>query len=152
MSDDLLAMKRQEAGLLLRRFVDPALVAHRSDMVLALRPRHEDYAAVFAGDAAAAARAGYEGLWSNPPRWPIRPEQTALRVECALSDDFATGRAGAISFPGGYRAITRHLIPGRIWVCWEFLAPTARDGLAFDGLVEVGDRWAWFPKPWRVLP
>ena len=116
-----------------------------------LKPRDEDYAAVFVPEVAERARAGYQGLWSQVPPWPVRPEQTELRIGAAFAEDFATENARVRPFPGGYRDVARYLIADRVWIVWEHVAPGAKDGILFDGLVALDDHFAWFPKPWRVV-
>src|SRR2546428_6895246 len=75
----------------------------RAQKLLALRPREEDYAAVFAAGVAAGARAGYAGLWASPPPWPVKPEQTQLRIGAAYVEDFARDDPRTRPFPGGYK-------------------------------------------------
>jgi hypothetical protein len=53
-------------------------------------------------------------------------------------------------FPGGYRAIAGFLEPSRIWLCWQYHPPGGA-GISYDGLVWQGERWVWFPKPWRMV-
>ncbi len=141
-----------EASRLLMRFLDPTLVAQRMDFVQELRPRAEDYAAVFTPDVADSIRGAYGAVWQSPPLWRIRPDQTYLRVSAATAEELGRGGGQAQAFPGGYREIAPFLSPGRVWVCWEFLAPGALAGISYDGLVPLEGRWAWFPKPWRALP
>jgi hypothetical protein len=152
MSADSLATVYQEASLLLSGFLEPALLSTRLEMIYALRPLPADYARVFAAEAVEQAQAGYAELWQTPPLWPIKRDQTMLRVDVAQAEDFLEDGPRAAAFPGGYRSIAHHLLPGRLWVCWEYFAPEVGSGLSFDGLVRLDDRWAWFPKPWRVLP
>lgn len=135
----------------LARFVDPAQVASRGAMTLALRPHEEDYARVFRGDAAARAQKAYAALWLAPPPLAPRPGQTELRVDVARSEDFATGAPSARDFPGGYQEVAASLAPGLWWITWRFVAHGTSEGLHFDGLVYLDGRFAWFPKPWRAL-
>ncbi len=62
------------------------------------------------------------------------------------------------SFQGCCRAraaraikIAQLLVPGQIWYRWKLVSGGGTDVLAYDGLVSRGERWAWFPTPWRVL-
>ncbi len=135
-----------EAHVVLARVADP------KQGFAILKPRDEDYDRVFVGAAAAAARAGYAGLWAGVPPWPARPDQTELHVAVAYTEDFAAGNERAAPFPGGYKTIAASLAPGVAWLLWEAVAPGERNGIVFDGLVPIDDRWAWFPKPWRVVP
>jgi hypothetical protein len=152
MNEPALETVQREARILLARFLDPALAATRMDMVRALRPELDDYARVFIPEVAEAARVGYSVLWENLPPWPVRDDQVRLQVAAARSEDFLENNERAQHFPGGYLSVARQLVPRQIWVCWEFIAPTREAGVAFDGLVPFGTRWAWFPKPWKVLP
>jgi hypothetical protein len=117
-----------------------------------IRPRDEDYARVFLPAQAEAARASYVGLWATPPPWPAQPDQTELHVTAAYAEDFAANDPRAAPFPGGYRDVASTFQPGTIWLLWEVVRPGEPNGITFDGLVAVDDRFAWFPKPWRVGP
>ena len=123
-----------------------------AEKFLKLKPRDEDYEAVFTGAALASARAGYARLWAAPPPWPVKPDQTTIRIGAAYAEDFAGDDPRTRPFPGGYKGISPHLVPGRVWLVWEHVAPGATDGILFDGLVDLSDHFAWFPKPWRVVP
>ena len=72
-------------------------------------------------------------------------------MHAAWAEDFGTPGGRARSFPGGYLKIATLLRPGVPWVSWKFVRPPGRRGVVFDGLVRLGDRWAWFPKPWRAV-
>jgi hypothetical protein len=152
MDESSLEQVHQAASILLARFLNPAHAAAWLEMARALKPRPEDYARVFVPEVANQARTGYAALWENLPAWPVRPDQTRLQVAVARAEDFKEKHDRAELFPGGYLGIAQHLQPGRIWVCWEFISPGRDAGVAFDGLVPINDRWAWFPKPWKVLP
>lgn len=113
-----------------------------------LQPRETDYAAVFVGGADVTAREGYRALWAAPPPGLGHPGQTEVRVVAARSDDI--GVSG--DFPGGYKRISHLVRIGRVWVMAKFTAPGERTGMNYDGFVWMGEgRFAWFPKPWRVL-
>ena len=145
----------------LRPFVDPAHVADRATLIAALRPTAEDYSALFVPAAAERARAGYDAaLWAHPPLWPIKPEQTRIFVRAIVtSEDLIASTGDASKLPGGYAQLGAQLLPGALWIAWEFVAPDQSDGLYFDGLVPrfsstastLPDRYVWLPKPWRVL-
>ena len=111
-----------------------------------------DYECVFLVDVVEYVWDGYVVLWDNMLVWLVCLEQTELVIAAAYSEDFAENSERAQAFPGGYRSVAHHLRPGVIWVCWEFIAPGRDAGVSFDGLVRIDGRWAWFPKPWKVLP
>ncbi|MFO1322814.1 MAG: Imm49 family immunity protein [Burkholderiales bacterium] len=118
--------------------------------VAALRPRADDYARVFAGDAIALARKGFDALWDAGLTIDA-PAGRQLAVFAAPAGMFATENALSRRFPGGYRSIARFVDPHRVWVAWRYVNPGEESGQAYDGLVWCDDHWAWFPKPYRVL-
>lgn len=141
----------EQAWALLSRFTDPAQHGQRGGLLASLQPRESDYTQVFIGPAAERARAGYLRLWQSLPMLPLRPTHTVLRLALARAEELVRDSEASQSFPGGYREIAALLVPQRVWLCWEILEPGDSDGLLFDGLVFLGDHFAWFPKPWRVL-
>ena len=120
--------------------------------VAGLRPDAGDYDHVFIEEAAAHARASYEALWQASFTVRVRPAQIALYVVAATVEELQEGTGAAPAFPGGYRDAASFFRPGNVWVCWELREPGAPNGMAFDGLVPIDARWAWFPKPWRNMP
>ncbi|HUH02886.1 MAG TPA: hypothetical protein VML75_12900 [Kofleriaceae bacterium] len=142
---------KAQAAELLGRFLEPMQPAALAALTEVLRPSPEDYARVFAPEAVETARAGFDLLWLQSPRPKGKPGQTEVRVFAApaslLTDDNELSR----NFPGGYQRIADKLDPHRVWLAWKYLAPGSSTGMAYDGLVWLDDRFAWFPKPWRVL-
>ena len=120
-------------------------------MIALLQPNDEDYARVFIGDAAARARSGYEGLWTTPPKGFAKRGQTEVDAYATQAESFLTDNEFSREFPGGYRKIADQLNPELIWVRFKFREPGASAGMAYDGLVWLDGRWAWFPKPWHIL-
>lgn len=111
-----------------------------------LAPRPEDFAAVFLGDAARLAAEAYAPFWEQPPGALTRSVNAQVRVVTRRSQDIVASD----DFPGGYRKIAHLLAPDVAWCRFKLVGPG--DAMAYDGLVSRGDRWAWFPKPWRLLP
>jgi hypothetical protein len=118
---------------------------------LALRPSLEDARAVFAAEVADRVHAGYAVLWDTRPVIRARPGQSEIDVVAALPEILAGDNPISRGFPGGYRGILPWLRPGVPWVRWRYHRPGTGAGMAFDGLVALDGRWAWFPKPWRVV-
>jgi hypothetical protein len=113
-----------------------------------LRPLPEDYPRVFRGDLAAGFRSVYDAIWETRPVITRKAHQTVLLVSTCPAEAFVAGHPFMEAFPGGYAGIADILVPGRVWACWKFVAPGQRLGMAWDGLVELDGRWAWFPRPW----
>lgn len=129
----------------------PLAVAPSEVWVPRLQPRDADYAAVFAHHAVEVARAGYANLWRNPPTALGKRDQTIVRAFAAEADALAHDNEFSREFPGGYRQIADQLMPERVWLVWKLSSPGHDGGISYDGLVYLGDHWAWFPKPWRIL-
>jgi hypothetical protein len=133
----------------LEAFLRPG--ADHEALTAQLRPRPEDYALVFEAAYAAVAQQAYERIWdeARPVARP-KPGQRELLLASAASD-IIRGEGAPKVFPAGFARVAHTLQPGRTWFCWKFVRPGERVGMAFDGLVDLGDRFAWFPKTWRVL-
>ncbi len=114
-----------------------------------LRPEPEDIDRVFAPPVREMARRYYAAFWDEGPAPLARPGQTRLRVVAASVPMLRGGNVR--DFPGGYSEIAGQLAPGPTWYCWDWVGPGQTAGTAFDGLVQIADWWAWFPKPWRIL-
>ena len=142
---ELYRIARNAEGWLLPLATAPAEI-----LIEKLRPRDEDYAAVFRGDAARLAREGYASLWTHPPTLG-KATQTRVTAFAAQADAFATENEFSREFPGGYRKIATQLQPDKVWLGWKMLEEVGERGMSYDGLVWLRDHWAWFPKPWRVL-
>jgi hypothetical protein len=85
------------------------------------------------------------------PQIVAKPHQTQLLISPAYSADLMAGVNAAKEFPGGYAQIAKLLKPGMLWIAWKYVATGERSGMAYDGLVSLDDRFAWFPKPWKVI-
>ncbi|HEU0036415.1 MAG TPA: hypothetical protein VFQ53_37640 [Kofleriaceae bacterium] len=134
------------------RVLAPVANAPPELWVAALRPRDADYDAVFVGEAAARARAGYASLWANPPKSLGKRGQTTVHAFASEADALGHDNEFSREFPGGYRKIASQLSPHKVWLTFKLVEPGASSGMSYDGLVWLADdHWAWFPKPWRVL-
>jgi len=119
----------------------------------ALRPKPEDYAAVFSADAEAI-QAKYDAMWEGGEVVINRDaSQTELVLWASPSEGFLNMLEGDSQyFPGGYLKAAAHLKPGLTFYRFKFVAPGEELGMGWDGLVYVNGHWAVFPKPWRALP
>lgn len=112
-----------------------------------LRPLSTDYARVFSPAVAALARARYEARWNQVPA-PATGEGRLRPTASALAGAIAVKGAAVLGFPHGYDAVASRLAPDLLWLAGEL----EQGDIVIDGLVAIGGRWAWFPKPWLVLP
>jgi hypothetical protein len=122
----------------------------RVQILRALQPRAGDYRRIFAEPAAAAAEACYAGLWTRRPMWPVRSRQTVLRLVAVRADELRVRAPLDPLFPDAYRLVAPALCRGPLWVCWELAAPDGGAHARFEGLVWLGDRLVWCPRPWKV--
>lgn len=152
------ARQRALAGMrLVEEMVSPLLRALASpegpELVQELRPTPADYALVFEAGIAAAVMHAYDRLWTQPPEVDPGDGYPDLEVAAAPAGMFRSQNEVSWRFPQGYRAIAPWLQPQRTWVRWRYLGRgESAGGIAFDGLVWLDKRWAWFPKPFRVIP
>jgi hypothetical protein len=124
-----------------------AIAVDRTGVALReLRPRDDDYAKTFAATVVDRARRHYEELWAGP--LDFRHPEPGAHVEihvAPLGDDHEL-------FPAKRRDVAALLLPNRVWASWRYVTPGRRAGLSYDGLAWCDDHWAWFPKPYRLLP
>ena len=116
----------------------------------AVRPRPGDAGrGVVSADAAAVERTD-AALWrTDPPRIRLRASEVSLVIRVCPAGFLGTDNPLARGFPDGYARIAYRLDPKVTWVCWEVKTPGHSQ--SFDGLAWVGDRWSWFPSPYKVL-
>lgn len=131
--------------------IDPSQELLRLPFLRSLQPSETDHSQVFVGDAAIRARAFYDSLWQAPlaPSW--NPRHTVIRIHVAQPEDFAIEHPRAAAFPQGYRAIASQLQPGVPWACFSLLEAGDSLGVSTDGIVLVGGRLRWFPRPFVAL-
>jgi hypothetical protein len=151
MSD--LARVQDDATVLLSSIYGAPTPHLQRELVGRLRPSEADFDRVFVASAAPSARLAYDSLWAQAPMLRTGPAKKSLVVRAALAEDFASPGSGRVTwFPGGYLKIAALLMPGIPWLCWKLVEETSRDsGILFDGLTQIDDHWAWFPKPWRAI-
>jgi hypothetical protein len=126
--------------------------ADHAALTNALRPKPEDYAAVFTPEAAAKVKAGLEPLWDGG-KLTLKPaaNQTEITAAGVPQPELLRGDGNAVNCPGGYKDIASKIQPTVTVHCVRFLKQGEKGGLHVDGLVNVNGHWALFPKPWRFL-
>lgn len=141
-----------EAKEVLSAFARPG--ADTAALTAALRPKPEDYEAVFDAETAKQMKTGFDPLWDEH-KLSLKPtaEQTEVGVERVTPEDLKKGDEKSAACPPGYKDIADKLKEGTVVYCFSFTRPgtkpPVRSGLFGDGLVYVKDHWALFPKPWR---
>lgn len=138
------------AKALLERFLKP-----ETDVLAlsrALRPKAEDYAAVYTAEIARKMDGLYGPAWdADQIRVAPKPGQTQLLLWGATSEELKAGGGNASKFPGGYARVKDALKAGVRVYRFKFVKPGETIGMAFDGLAHVNGRWVLIPKPWRAL-
>lgn len=131
--------------------VDPSREELRLPFLRSLRPSIDDYAQVFVESAARQAKTFYEAMWQKPfaPSW--NPRHSTVRIHVAVPEDFVTNHHRAAAFPRGYFDIASSLSPGVPWACFELLEEGDTLGVSTDGLVGIGERIVWLPRPYLAL-
>ncbi|MFO0620621.1 MAG: hypothetical protein U0745_04430 [Polyangia bacterium] len=135
----------------LRVLIEPGRELERLSFLRSLQPTDSDYEQVFVRDAAIQARAFYQAMWQAPlsPSW--NPRHSVIRIHVAQPEDFAIEHPRAAAFPQGYRGIVQSLVPSVPWACFELLEEGDSLGVSTDGVVLIGSRLRWFPRPFVAL-
>ena len=151
-SKQLMELKHDQAVAFLQPYLRFRPTDNREALSLAVKPRDEDYEEVFLPEYAKMATEGYKLLWDTHPVPIPNSGQSEIRLLCAPAMALLVDSPLFRIFPGGYRNIAPLLQPERWWAVFKYTEPGKTSGMAYDGLVHMeGERWAWFPKPWRVL-
>lgn len=126
-----------------------ALVRAGASAVLALRPSDADIETVFTSRAVPHIKANIGQFWVDPLDLPAGDHQ--VRTFEARTQEFAAEQGDAAEFPGGWAMVAAHL---RRDVVWHHVVLRDADNRTrhLTGFVWLHDHWAWFPKPWRLLP
>ena len=138
-----------EARALLMQCLKPG--ADRHALTWALVPRPEEVRAVYGEPLATKMIDTYAAQLTRSVAIAPKPGQTELLTWQATTDDLKGGAAMLDEFPGGYRDVAGYFRGGHPIVRFKFVAPGESLGMAYDGLIHVGGRWVWMPKPWRSL-
>lgn len=108
------------------------------------KPTKKQIAAITATDADADLLSAYlDKLYGSlPSGQPAGKEgQTEIQVAGpALSD-----------LPGGYGQAAAHFDPAVKFYSFDYVVPGEKYGMSYDGLAQVGGKWAFFPKAWRAF-
>lgn len=142
-----------EAGArqLILQFLQPGM--DKAALTQKLRPTHEDFQAVFKDDVVKEVEAGYKQPWDEGKILIHgQPGQTELLMTSATTEELKQQKGEALSFPGGYAKAAPYYKDGLRIFRFKFVRPGEQLGFAWEGLIFVNGHWAFFPKPWRVIP
>jgi hypothetical protein len=143
---------RDHALRLVSLFADPEMIGLLPEMTRQLEPKPGDIERVFVPSVVDQVSLYYRLLWRKAPVIAPNPGQTSVIVAgCAAGKIADPTDAGAAKFPGGFRRIAHLLVPDVQWFVWKFVEPGHQNGMAYNGLVHLDGRFAWFPKPWVAL-
>ena len=114
-------------------------------------PTREDCAQVFAPDIAESvynyfqeASASGEFVIGAPPRY------SEVKLTAVSTDEINTwSGTAAKEMAGGWKRIRSSVLPGHTMYIVRFVKPGEDQGMRFDGLIKLKDKWVFFPKAWR---
>ncbi|MEZ4235553.1 MAG: hypothetical protein R3F59_05195 [Myxococcota bacterium] len=146
--EDAAQQRTAAAAVALGLAVTPVLEALARGEVAAVLPEPDDAPLVFAPAVAPGAADAYARWWAEQGH-RVRPVGTGgERPEVHALPAGMLRRPGPHlrPFPQGLAGVAGALRPEVVWVAWRWPS-----GSTYDGLVHVGGRWRWYPKPYRVL-
>jgi hypothetical protein len=111
------------------------------------KPERQDFHDAFV-DGADEAYEAYHRLWRQTPVPLPNQGQTQLLIQGSTPELISEARL----FPSGYNQCVHRFSSETIWIAWKFIKPGESLGMAYNGLAWLGDRFKWFPKPWRMWP
>ncbi len=110
--------------------------------LMKLKPTTAQIAQIAATDDDAKLLAAYaDQLFASLPEAGLtaKPDQTEVLV---TSGD---------GLPGGYTQQAAHFKKDIAIYGFKYVAPGSTTGMAYDGLVKLGDAWVMIPKMWRAF-
>lgn len=119
----------------------------------ALLARPEDAAELFTEDIANVIAASLKAVpLVLPDRLPAAPDDVAA-ITAAPAGLLRWDNMLSRPFPTGYRTVAGWMKPDRVWVTWRGSDLRGQSGpdTLWDGLVFLGNRWVWFPRPFRQI-
>lgn len=142
------------AAEVLAAFTKPG--ANHEALTKTLRPKPDDYAAVFVGDAARKVQVWEDRLWAagggkliiNPA-----PAQTEITIAVVAQPELwmAEREGNGQRCLGAHASIADKLQPGAVLACARFVQPGERLGFRVEALAWVNGHWAFFPTPFPPL-
>ena len=119
------------------------------EALMKLKPTARQIAEIAANDEDAKALSAYvEQLFASIPAAGInwKPGQTEILVYSGQ-----IGETSEDSLPGGYTRYAAHFKNGVAIYGFKYVVPGETAGMAFDGLVKLGEGWVMIPKAWHAF-
>lgn len=112
------------------------------EALMKLKPTAAQIAQIAATDEDAKALTAYtEQLYSSIPA-------TGIDGKAGQSETLVTSGE---TLPGGYAQQAAHFKKGVAIYGFKYVVPGETSGMAFDGLVKLGETWVMIPKAWRAF-
>lgn len=136
---------QEQASLILQLLLEKGDSVSYVNMGDVWKPNKEDFARAFTMDVDEAFEA-YQNLWKTTPVAFPNDGQDQIIIQASTPDLISEARL----FPNGFEQCVHRFHPDTVWICWKYVADGSSKGMAYNGLVWLGDRFKWFPKPWRM--
>lgn len=138
------------ARAFLHQFLDAAV--DRVALTAALQPTEAEIRAVYTAPLADALVANYAQIYQPGLAIGPNPGQTEILLWGSSTDALRAGAPALADFPGGYKEV-RGALQGSFPIFrFKFVEPGEPQGMAFDGLIYINERYVLMPKPWRGMP
>lgn len=131
---------------MLGAFVKPG--ADQVALTNALRPKPEDYAAVFVGDAAQKAQAVGERIWTKG-KLVFRPATDQVAFVVGVPQP-SLAKGDFKVCPPTFKDVAPMINPKATMYCFRFSKPNEPGTVGGYGLFFVNGHWALFPDSWRL--
>jgi len=136
---------QEQAALILNLLLEKDEIISFVNMGEVWKPSQLDFQRAFI-DGAEEAWVRYQKIWDRTPVPLPKEGLNQLLIQASTPDLLPEARL----FPKGYGQCVHRFHPKTVWVSWKYLRQGETSGMAYNGLAWLGDRFKWFPKPWRL--
>lgn len=136
---------QQQAALILQLLLQKGELSSYINMGEVWKPTLSDFEEAFV-ERAQEAFESYQQLWSRTPVPLPKEGQDRILIQAVVPELIPEARL----FPGGYQQCLHLFHPDTVWISWKYVREGESVGMSYNGLVWLGDRFKFFPKPWRM--
>jgi hypothetical protein len=140
-----IATVQNQAALILNLLLEKSNPVSFINIGEVWKPSKEDFELAFI-DGADEAFERYQQLWGSTPVPMPKEGQNQLLIQATSPALLFEARL----FPSGYQRCEHRFNPECTWIAWKYVREGESSGMAYNGLVWLGDRFKWFPKPWKM--